>query len=102
MYICPSLGKAYFCSFCGNSVENSLHLLLDSDFAMSVWRGIYDWLGLFQQFPQKFSTPFELCSCCSWAKTDETGFSNSLGSGYLGFVASSEPNSVLKMGGRMW
>jgi hypothetical protein len=25
-----------------------------------------------------------------------------LGSGYLGFVASSEPNSVLKMGGRMW
>jgi hypothetical protein len=44
------------CSFCGLVVENSLHLLLYCDFSLSVWSGIFAWLGLFFQLPHDFKS----------------------------------------------
>jgi hypothetical protein len=46
------------CAFCDNCSESSLHLLLYCDFAISVWRGVFDWLGLRLQFPHNFTSLF--------------------------------------------
>jgi hypothetical protein len=56
------------CAFCGNGTETSLHLLLYCDFAMSVWYGVFDWLGLFLQFPQNFQSIFNFVGAVSGRK----------------------------------
>jgi hypothetical protein len=44
------------CTFCGNCLETSSHLLLYCDFAIKVWQGIFDWLGLSLYFPHNFTS----------------------------------------------
>jgi hypothetical protein len=46
------------CVFCDNNSESSLHLLLYCDFAITVWRDVFDWLGLRLQFPHNFTSLF--------------------------------------------
>jgi hypothetical protein len=61
------------CSFCGNCAETSIHLLLYCDFALGVWRGIHDWLGLSLQFPHSFQSLFNSVAAVSCRKQIKQG-----------------------------
>jgi hypothetical protein len=82
------------CAFCGNCEENSLHLLLYCDFALVVWQGVFDWLGLKLSFPHNFQSLLNSAAAVTGCKRLKQALVMVWGGGNLGFMESSEPNCV--------
>jgi hypothetical protein len=62
------------CVHCIGPAENELHLFLFCDFALSVWKAIFQWLGIVIVMPSNLFTLYECFIAAAGPKKVRSGF----------------------------